>query len=490
MIKIDSITKQFADRTILKSVSFNLSNNEIVGLIGENGSGKTTLLKIINGSLMADGGQVEKQNEIVGYLSQNQEFPAQMSAGEFLRKKINDKEEYKIKSVLREINLDMDLNVFANSLSSGQKTKLYLASLLITDPVPTTLLLDEPTNNLDIDGINWLEEFITTFKGNVVLASHDRSLLDNTADKIIELFNGTVKIYGGNYSFYREQKEIEEKAYKKKCIAQQKKIVKIEQDIERTETRARQGEINFGSGMPYQRRKIRKSAEQSVHRKKKLQKFLASEKRLEKPKEKIEYFISLSGKSHPGKTLIYAKNIVKSFGRNKVLNKLTFHLAGGEKTWLAGLNGSGKSTLMKIVAGKIQTDAGNLEIGSNVKVGYFAQDNYDLDDNNSVLDEFLKTGLTATDCYKLAISFDFRRDELTKKIKSLSMGQKTKVAFAKLTAGQYQLLILDEPTNHLEIKTREIIEEALDYYSGGLLVASHDRFFLERIGINKIINLI
>ncbi|NMB83915.1 ABC-F family ATP-binding cassette domain-containing protein [Candidatus Roizmanbacteria bacterium] len=491
MVKINNISKQFADKTVLKSVSFNLSHGEIIGLIGENGSGKTTILKIINGSLSPDDGRIEKQNETIGYLGQNPDFPPGISVGEFLRGKINSQEEYKIELVLRRVGLfSISFQTLTHSLSGGEKTRLYLASLLIADPTPTTLLLDEPTNNLDIDGINWLEEFLTEFGGNVILVSHDRSLLDNVADKIIELSDGAIKTYGGNYSFYREQKEIEEKAYERLYVAQQKKIAKIEEDIKTTETRARQGEINFGSGMPYQRRKIRKSAQQSVHRKKKLQKFLSSEKRLEKPEEKIKYFISLAaGQSHSEKTLIYAKNIDKSFGEKKVLDKLTFHLSGGERVWLAGLNGSGKSTLMKIIIGKIKMDGGSLEIGNNIKIGYFSQDHQDLDYENTVLDEFLKTGLAKTDCYKLAISFSFQKEELTKKIKDLSMGQRAKVAFAKLTTGQYQLLVLDEPTNHLEIKTREVIEEALNHYRGGLLVASHDRFFLERIGINKIINL-
>ncbi len=490
MLKIDNISKQFGDKSVLKNISFNLGSHEVMGLIGENGSGKTTLLEIIAENLAPDKGEIRIQNETIGYLPQNPRFTEEKTIKDFLYKKVSPDEGYKIDIILNKVGLgNLSPSLLVNSLSGGQKTRLCLASLLISDPAPTTLLLDEPTNNLDIEGIDWLEKFITSFDGNVLLVSHDRTLLDNLVDKIMELDNGSIKTYGGNYSFYREQKTIEANAYEKMYIAQQKKIARTEENIERIQARARQGEKQFGSGMPYQRRKIRKSAQQAVHRKKKLEKYLADEKRLEKPEEKIKYFINLSGVTHSGKTLILAKNISKSFSGKKVLDNISFHIAGEERVWLAGLNGSGKSTLLKIIINEIKQDNGSIEIGNNINIGYFSQDRQNIQAENTIVDELMKLGLNQTESYKLAIKFNFERDDLNKKIKDLSMGQKAKVAFAKLTSGNYQLLILDEPTNHLEIQTREILEEALGNYQGGVLIASHDRFFLERIGINKIISL-
>lgn len=489
MIKIDTISKHFGDKTVLKNISFALGSNEIVGLIGDNGVGKTTLFKIILKDIEADEGTVEIQKEVFGYLPQNPQFPPNMTVNQFLTNKVGEKE-YKINKVLDQVGLSaLDRTTQVKKLSGGQKTRIYLVSLLLSDPKPTTLLLDEPTNNLDIEGIECLEEFLTTFKGIVFLISHDRTLLDNVAEKIIELDGGKIKIYGGNYSFYRKQKEIEKKAYERMYIAQEKKVAQIEGNIKQMQEKASSGEKQFSSGMPYQRRKIKKSAEQAVHRKEKLEKFLKSEKRLEKPEGKIKYFIQLAGKTNSDKTLMYAKNIIKTFNGKIILNNISFHIRGNERIWLAGLNGSGKTTLLKILINEIKKDSGQIEYGNNVNIGYFSQDRQDLNPENTLLDEFVNIGLSLTEGYKLAIKFYFKRNELVKQIKELSMGQKAKVVFAKLTTGNYQLLILDEPTNHLEIRTREILEEALSNYQGGILVSSHDRFFLEKIGINRIVIL-
>lgn len=490
MIKLENVRKQFGEQVVLNDVSFTLGTNEVVGLIGENGSGKTTLLKMLTGELKPDDGNIMIQQEVIGYIPQHTNFADGITVESFLSGKVTPDEMYKVDVALAQVGLThLSRNQRATLLSGGQKTRLYIASLLVSDPEPTTLLLDEPTNNLDVEGIAWLEEFIASFPGNILLVSHDRTLLDNVGEKIIELRDGAINVYGGNYSFYREQLEIELQAKERMYAVQQKKIKKIAEDIEKTQQRARQGEIQFGSNMPYQRRKIMKSAQQAVHRKRRLEKLLTSNQLLEKPESAIRHFINLSAKTHSGKTLMFVRNLSKSYDNHTVINNVSFHIAGNERVWLAGLNGSGKSTLMKILMGEVANDEGSIEVGENVSVGYFSQDRQDLATYSTILDEFNKIGLTQTESYKLAVSFGFAKNELQKKIGELSVGQKAKVAIAKLTAGKYQLVLLDEPTNHLEIATREILEKALNRYEGGILVSSHDRFFLEQIGINKTVSL-
>ncbi len=490
MIKIDNISKQFKNKDVLKNISFNLSENKIIGLIGENGSGKTTLLNIIAGLIPPDQGKIEKQNEKIEYLPQNIFFEKNETIEDFLLKKITQEKYYKIKFALKEVGLEnININKIANNLSGGQKTRLYISSFIISDTIPTTLLLDEPTNNLDIDGIIWLEQFLINFKGNVLFTSHDRSLLDKVANKIIELHQGKIKIYGGNFSFYKIQKEIEFQAYKKMYAVQDKKIKKIQTDVKNIEEKAHQGEKIFSSRNPYQRRKIKKSVKQAVSRKNKLEKFLNSNQNLQKPEEKTNYYINLSKQIYSDKILLNVKNLSKLFDENIIFKNVTFYIGGKDRVWLSGLNGSGKTTLLKIINNEILKSEGEIEIGNQINIGYFSQDRQDLNPKNTIIEEFELIGLDQTESYKLAISFGFEKDELTKKINELSTGQKAKIAFAKLTTGNYQLLILDEPTNHLEIETREIIENALNRYKGGILVASHDKYFLEKIEINKIISL-
>ena len=491
MIKLSDISKEFGDKKILNNISLILSNNHVYGLIGENGTGKTTLLKIILGQVSPDDGLVDRQREVIGYVPQNPEFPNNSSVRDYLKEKILAEDEwYKVETILAQTGLDNSiLDTPSENLSGGQKTRLHLAALLLQDPSPTFLLLDEPTNNLDIDGIIWLEEFITSFDGTILIVSHDRALLDNVVDTIFEIENSVVKTYGGNYSFYQEQKEIERQAYERNFIAQQKKIYQIEENIAAMKQRAQQGETQFSSRMPYQRRKIRKSAEQAVHRQQALQKFLQSEQKLEKPETKKRYLIQLKGESHTGKTVLYAKNISKSFGNKQVLDKISLHIQSQERVWLTGKNGSGKSTLLKILTDTVEPDSGTVEIGNAVSIGYFSQEQSNLDRLHSVQEELMSLDVSQTEAYKLALRFNFKPEDLSKKLSELSMGQHVKITFAKLTYGHYNILILDEPTNHLEISTRETLEQILQEYRGALLISSHDRFFLENIQIQRIIEL-
>lgn len=397
---------------------------------------------------------------------------------------------YRLDIALNQVGLaDIDRAMDASMLSGGQQTRLALALLLIQDPEPTFLLLDEPTNNLDVEGIEWLESFLASFQGTVLISSHDRALLDNVVDTIIELEGGKAKTYGGNYSFYREQKELQREAYARMYVAQQKKIKQLEESIDAMKDRARAGEAQFSSGMPYQRRKIRKSAQQAVYRQRRLEKLLKSEHTLDKPETTIQYRLIIAGDTHTGKTAVYARDIYKSLGGRTIRSSVSIHIHGVERVWLAGSNGSGKTTLLRIMAGEIPPDRGTLEIGTNIRIGYFSQNRSDLVTTHTAVEELIKTGMSQTEAYKLAMRFHFTPDDLKKKIANLSQGQQTKLAFAKLIAGEYELLLLDEPTNHLDIATREVLEAALREYGGALLISSHDRYFLEQVGIDRTTSL-
>jgi ATPase subunit of ABC transporter with duplicated ATPase domains len=491
MIQLSGITKRFGDKTVLENVNLTFGNKEIIGLVGENGAGKTTLFNIILQTIQPDSGNVQVQNEVVGYLPQHPEFPESATVESFLNGSIIPGEEYRIDVALHQTGLtDLDKTQSATQLSGGQKTRLYLAKILLSDPELTFLLLDEPTNNLDIEGVEWLENFLVSFDGTVLLTSHDRALLDNVADTIIELEKGKASVFGGNYTFYAEQKEIQKEAYERMYVAQQKKITRLQEDIDEIKTRSKAGEKQFSSRAPGVRRKIRKKAQQAVARQKRLEKFLASEKNLQKPEEKIRGSIQLTEKTHPGKTMLFVQHVVKELGGQRILKDVSLHIGGAERVWLAGLNGSGKSTLFKLITGELKPDGGTIEIGTNVTIGYFSQERQDITPENTILDE-LQTSLdmTPTEAYKLAIKFAFHEDELKQKISQLSMGQKAKIAFAKLTSGKYTFLLLDEPTNHLEIATREILEAGLRHFEGAILVSSHDRYFLENIEVSRTIVL-
>lgn len=490
MLVVNGISKSYGDKPVLKNINFSLSDNEVIGLIGTNGSGKSTILKIITNEVVPDIGNIQINNEVIGYLPQY--LDTQNSIAELLSEKLGNLfDDYKIKIVLEQLglsNLDRTKKVF--QLSGGQKTRLYLALLLIAEPKPTLLLLDEPTNNLDLEGLIWLEDFIKAYQGTVLLISHDRALLDETVEKIIELDKGQIKIYGGNYSFYQEQKEIEKQAHQRMYLVQQKKIKKVEKDLQRIEERCRVGEKIFSSRQPYVRKKIRKAATQMASRRERLIKFLGSKQHLKEIKERIHYPIEFRGNIHSDKFILGAKDIYKKFNEELVLKNVSLNIYGNQHIWLSGANGSGKSTLLKILAGIILPDEGNVEVGNNIQVGYFSQDSLHFDITITGMEELKKAGIPEMDCYKFAKDLHLEPEDLRKSTSELSRGQIAKVEFIKLLLEQNHILILDEPTNHLEIETREEIEEALKDYQGSILVVSHDRYFLEKIGIDRRYELI
>jgi len=490
MVYLKDVTKSYDGEIILNKVNLSFEEGEVVGLVGENGSGKSTLFRILVGEIKADSGTIESTNESIAYLPQ---FPEtdNVSLLKYLvsASHRSDIKHYEIETILSTLGLDeLALNTKMADLSGGEKTKAIITGFLLRRTLPTVLVLDEPTNNLDLAGLEWLENFISSFQGSVILTSHDRFFLDRVTTKIVEIAKGSIKSFGGNYSYYKNQKKIEQEALMRQYTAQQKKIKQVKEDIEDYKNRGLQGELTYTSRNPYQRKKARKAAQTSVVRQKKLEKFLASTDFIEKPILRKKYGVSLKTVVPGAKLIIEASKVSKNFGDHNVLKGVSFEVRGNERLWIAGKNGSGKSTLCKIITSEIDADDGSIRFGTNVKWGYLSQQS--LINREYTGYEYLRLlGLDTTTSFTTAAHLHLFEDDLRKKIKLLSYGQIAKLDFVRLLVSNYDLLLLDEPTNHLEIETREDIENALKDYHGALIVVTHDRYFIESLGITHILEL-
>lgn len=487
MLSINDLHFSYQDKKLLNGVSFSVGKMEKVGLVGVNGIGKSTIFKLIVGQLKPEKGAIDKGS--VSYLPQHFEFN-DLTVGQFLNQK--EDQSYKVDKALDQLGLaGIDKNQKADSLSGGEKTRIYLASILNSEDLPGLLLLDEPTNNLDLEGLDWLEDFIRNFKGSVLLTSHDRYFLDRSVDKILELQDGQIKIYGGNYSFYREQKLIEQKSQLEKYHKNVEEVKRLERLILEKREKIRslvhsQGSDNdkFAKGF-FRNRGINKASAA----RKGIESRLDQLQRLDKPQQRVGYKVGFVGQTAKGKTILQVEDLAQSFSGKDVFKGVTFIVTGNEHLWVAGKNGFGKSTLLKIISGDLKADLGSVHLGSEVKSGFFSQEHSNLNLDKTGIEELLTTEVPETDCFWHAAKLHLLAADLRKPIKELSRGQIAKLEFVKLLLGNNQLLILDEPTNHLEIETREEIEEALKQYQGAIVVSSHDRYFLDSIGIDQVLNL-
>ncbi len=474
MITIKNLTKHILGEPLFEQVSFVIHKGDKIGLIGPNGSGKSTLLKILLGEIEPDGGAVDIQQERIGYLPQGLPF----QPGDAL----------------------------VSQLSGGQKTRLALSQLFLTKP--TLLLLDEPTNHLDAQGVEWLEDFLTKFKGGVLLVSHDRRLLDTVVDTILEIdpVNHAFVAYQGGYTEYVAQKGL--------ALAQQQEAYERQQREKRRMelwlTLKRQEATLHGD--PAKGKMI-----QAME--KRLQREIYDQELVRPGSQKKMRALELHGQTAESKLILRLSGIKKSFGNTpvspprhpeaegsrpachsgvltrkpvSVLWDITFELRGKERVLLAGENGSGKTTLLKIITGELAPDKGEVTVGEKVRIGYFSQQQEILDPNKTVLEEFLSTDrLNCASKSPRAIlgAFLLSGQEVFKKVAILSFGERVRLIFAKITHQENELLVLDEPTNHLDLQAREVIEEALREYGGALLVVSHDRYFLDKIAITRTLHL-
>ncbi len=507
MINLINVSKRYGDKLLYGDSSLALKTGEKIGLVGSNGSGKTTLLNIISGKTKPDSGEVTLSKGFkIGVLEQ--EFPSgddktvldfvkesifdHESDIEDLKEKISiEKDPVKLDKLMRlysdlehqfEINGGYDLEHKCKKIltglgftdqmiarkcsqfSGGQRMRISIAKLLLAPY--DAILLDEPTNHLDLPSLLWFEDFLQTYPGLLVIISHDQTLLNNLVTKIVEISNSKISVYTGNYDQYRDQKskmvEVLESAQKR----QQKEIKKTQRFIDR---------------FKYKNTKARQVQERIKN--------LQKENIIEVPVEQKNIAFDFVQPERTGYDVLRVKKVSKSFGRSVVLDDISLDIKRGEKVALTGKNGTGKSTLIKIIAGILQSDSGEVVLGSNVTTGYFAQIHAEqLDLNNSIMAEMEKVrgNKFPSDVRKLLGRFFFTGDDVFKKIGLLSGGEKSRVLLAKLLLSPANFLLLDEPTNHLDIPSQSVIVDALNNYSGTVCFVSHDRFLINKIATRLI----
>ena len=505
ILSCQSICKSFGEKVILQDASFHIEEREKAALIGNNGAGKTTLLRIIMEEISADSGQVViAMDKKIGYLAQYQDIHGHHTIYEELmttKQYILDMED-KIRSLEQEMKyvagdkLESLMNSYTRlthqfelengyaykseivgvlkglgfeeedygkqieNLSGGQKTRVALGKLLISKP--DILLLDEPTNHLDMESIAWLETYLLNYPGAVFIVSHDRYFLDKVVTKIVEIEAAQMRMYEGNYSAYALKKAQLRDAQYKAYLNQQREIKHQEAVI--TKLRS------------FNREKSIKRAESRV-------KMLDKIQRIEKPIEiDNQMRISLEPRFISGNDVLTVEGLSKAFPGQTLFTDINFEIKRGERVALIGNNGTGKTTILKILNGIVDADAGRFALGSKVQIGYYDQEHHVLHMEKTIFQEISDTypTLTETEIRNMLAAFLFTGDDVFKLISSLSGGERGRVSLAKLMLSEANFLILDEPTNHLDIASKEILEEALNSYTGTVLYVSHDRYFINQ----------
>ncbi len=474
MISFSHVHKEIPSGLLLEDITFVLGNKEKVGLIGQNGCGKTTLFRLITGEEPYDRGYVTIQDETIAYLPQLFEFPSGIEVREYGRQiaaSLNADYYLFEKNVSRfdfdDVNLDTDVG----KLSSGQKMKVKIAELLLQQP--TILIMDEPTNHLDIDGILWMEQFIKEFDGIVFMVSHDRSFLDNTVTRIFEIDEKKLHVFVGGYTDYVMQKEHWVEERRKEYKRQEKKRGQLERLIENSRR------IKDGKARGRAVRSAKKRMEREV---------LRSE--VSQYRRDTVTDVDFRGMSHTGKLMLRLQNISQAYDTHKVLDTVSFEMRGKERLWLFGPNGVGKSTLLNIITGTSAPSSGTVEIGQSVRWGYFRQNQEHLPFDATVKEFFVKhTTVTENRLPGVLKKYLFPVDYFSRRIGSLSPGERARLAFAVFAQQELDLLFLDEPTNHLDIWTKQAIETSLQNYQGALLLVSHDRYFVEQVGVDRVVTI-
>ncbi len=505
ILSCSHISKSFGTDVILHDISFSIEDNEKAAVVGINGAGKTTLLKIIVGELAADQGDASlSKGKTLGYLAQHQDLTSHRTIyDELLEVKrpviqleerirsleiemkhadgselelmletysrlnhefeLADGYSYKseITGVLKGLGfLEEEFSKEISTLSGGQKTRVSLGKLLLSKP--DLILLDEPTNHLDMESIAWLETYLLNYKGAVVIVAHDRYFLDRVVTKIIELDCGQSSVYQGNYTAYSEKRAMLREAQMKAYLNQQQEIRHQEEVIAKLKSFNR---------------------EKSIKRAESREKMLAKMDVLEKPVEvNDEMKIRLEPNIISGNDVLTVRDLGKSFGNNHLFSHVDIDIQRGERVAVIGNNGTGKTTLLKIINQMLPADSGEITLGAKVHIGYYDQEHQVLHMEKTLFDELQDAypGLNNTKVRSVLAAFLFTGDDVFKHIKDLSGGERGRVSLAKLMLGNTNFLILDEPTNHLDITSKEILEDALNQYTGTVLYVSHDRYFINK----------
>lgn len=503
ILSCNNISKSFGTDVIIKSCSFNIEDHEKAAIVGINGAGKSTILKIITGIEPADTGLVTlAKDKTLGYLAQQQNLGSDntiydelLSVKQYildmekelrsiekrmntadgdelenLMKKYSDlnhrfemENGYAYKSeitgVLKGLGFseeDFTLNV--NTLSGGQKTRVALGRLLLAKP--DIILLDEPTNHLDMESIRWLENYLLNYNGAVLIVAHDRYFLDKIVSKIIELDNGVATVFSGNYTDYAAKKAILRNMKLKEYLNQQREI-KHQEDVI---TKLKQF-----------------NREKSIKRAESREKMLDKIEIVDKPQELNDKMnIKLEPNVVSGNDVLTISGLSKSFDDVTLFDNIDIEIKRGERVALIGNNGTGKTTILKLINGIIEPDSGSIYLGAKVNIGYYDQEHHVLDPDKTIFDEIRDAypDLNNTQIRNTLAAFLFTNEDVFKYIRDLSGGEKGRVSLAKLMLSNANFLILDEPTNHLDIVSKEILENALNNYTGTVLFVSHDRYFI------------
>jgi ATP-binding cassette subfamily F protein 3 len=507
MLSIKNLSFYFGSRILYDDVSLHIKPKDKIGLIGANGTGKSTLLRMITGEYTPDEGDISKSNDcsieflnqdLLSYQTEDSILLVAMGAFEEAMKlqgqidkvlkemeedyqeeqvtrltKLQERFEaldgYSIQAKAEEILEGLgfktaDLSRPLKTFSGGWRMRVMLAKLLLCKP--NLLMLDEPTNHLDLPSIQWIEEYLQRYEGAVIVVSHDREFMDNTVKSIVEVSSAKLNVYAGNYSYYVKEKQLRAEIQKNSFENQQAKIRQTERFIARFKATA-------------------SKAKQVQSRVKSLDKMEVLDDVIDET-AKVKFRFNF--KSQPGKNIFSLKDVSKSYGDLKILEKTTAIVERGDKIALIGANGKGKSTLLRIIAGTEKVDNGERSLGHNVKFSFFAQHQLEsLNVENNLIDELKESGSDKSEVELRTIlgCFLFSNDDVFKKIKVLSGGEKSRVALAKTLISESNFLLLDEPTNHLDIQSVNILTQALQQYEGTYVVISHDRHFISQVA-NKI----
>jgi ATP-binding cassette subfamily F protein 3 len=526
MLQVSNIGKRYGDTVVLENVSFIINPGDRLGLIGPNGCGKTTLLRIIAGEEEADAGsaQLSLLDLRLGYLEQGQRYAETDTLADFLQ--VGEKaleaaaarveqlatalataegqeqphlaEAYnkalatlesltktqtpthEAEAILAGLDLaDVGLDTPVAILSGGQKTRLGLARILMHNP--QLLLLDEPTNHLDIDALEWLEGWLRDYKGAALIVSHDRTFLDQTVNAILDLEPETHSVtkYVGNYSDYIETWERNREKQMDAWRDQQAEIRRVRQDIEHTKNQALSVELTTTPRQPGVRRYAKKVAKKAGSREKKLERYLESEERVEKPTRSWQMKLAFEDTPESGKDVLILEDVCIGYEGVPLAHGISQVLRAGERVALVGPNGAGKTTLLRVITGELVPLAGKVRLGTNVKLGYYAQEQETLDPESTPLETITRVAaLSQTDVRSFLHYFLFSGDEVFVPIKALSYGERARLVLARLVATGCNFLMLDEPINHLDIPSRSKFEQAMQAFEGTVLAVVHDRYFI------------
>ncbi len=505
ILKCNKIEKSFGEKSIINPGSFHVEENEKVALIGLNGAGKSTILKMIVGEIPLDGGNIIfAKDKTVGYLEQHQMIDSEKTIFEEISVAKADiinmeqelrNQERKI-STLMGSDLEKELAIYQDNitkfeaqngyaykseiigvlkglgfnedefdgeikkLSGGQKTRISLGKLLLS--TPDILLLDEPTNHLDMSSISWLENYLLNYKGAVLIVSHDRYFLNKVVKKVVEIEDGNISMYIGNYTQFAEKKEVLRNMKLKEYIKQQNQIKHQKEVIDKLKSFNR---------------------EKSIKRAESREKLLSKIDVIDKPiEERKKIHFRLEPNILSGNDVLFVKNVEKKFEKKLLFDEINLDIKRGERVAIIGENGTGKSTFLKIINSMILPSKGEVNLGMNVNIGYYDQEYAVLNPQNTIFEEINNEypTLTGTKVRNTLAAFLFTGDDVYKQIKNLSGGEKGRVSLAKLMLSESNFLVLDEPTNHLDISSKEILENALNDYTGTILYVSHDRYFINQ----------